>query len=76
MYSRGRGETLQILMNELLMEVNDSSDMSHKTPASSCRCFLSLLLAAVTSNQLNGLETPRGLVKPTFNIKLICKTLL
>lgn len=47
--------------NDLLVEVNGSSDLSHQNPPASSGYCLSLTLAAVVSDQLNGLETLWGL---------------
>ena len=48
--------------NELLIEVNGSSDLSHQDPSKFWSLPLfPLPLAAVVSDQLNGLETLWGL---------------
>lgn len=48
--------------NELLIEFNSSSEPSRQNPSEFCLLLLfSLLLAAVMSDHLNGLETLWGL---------------
>lgn len=60
--------------NELLIEVSSSSEPSHQNPSKFCFLLLfSLLLAAVMSDELNGLETQWGL--PSVLLLLLCKTL-